>query len=66
MLEGLEPLIPLKMTADADKKEHGLADVFRSGHFQMAYYFKPTEIRHTVLEKVTSKNMVARSVEQAA
>ncbi|KAI8916642.1 hypothetical protein DFJ77DRAFT_347528 [Powellomyces hirtus] len=56
-----ERLIPAKLSREViEKKEQGLADVYRARNFQMAYYLRPTEIRHSVLEKNPSSTAYTR------
>ncbi|KAJ3183083.1 hypothetical protein HDU87_007505 [Geranomyces variabilis] len=52
IIKALERLLPAKLTRElTEKREQGLADVYRQDDFQMAFYLRPNEIRHAVLEK---------------
>ncbi|CAG8494007.1 26063_t:CDS:10, partial [Racocetra persica] len=48
VLSALQKLIPKKFSRE--KKKFG-SDIYREGKFQFAYYFKNTDVRHSVLEK---------------
>ncbi|KAJ1548764.1 hypothetical protein HK405_015506 [Cladochytrium tenue] len=49
VLSAIEPLIVPKMEKEQAAKEKGLADVYRCDEFQLAYYVKPCDGRHSVV-----------------
>ncbi|CAG8694974.1 10521_t:CDS:2, partial [Acaulospora morrowiae] len=50
VLAALQKVIPKNLSKDRKKKAED-KDVYRGINLQMAYYFKPTEARHSILLK---------------
>ncbi|CAG8603915.1 10106_t:CDS:2 [Paraglomus brasilianum] len=53
IIASIRKVLPLKFARDKKrgKEEKQVADVYRCANCQFAYYLKPTEVRHSVLEK---------------
>ncbi|CAG8528781.1 2792_t:CDS:2 [Paraglomus occultum] len=56
IIASIRKVLPLKFARDKKrgKEEKQVADVYRCANCQFAYYLKPTEVRHSVLEKEKS------------